>query len=229
MELCILIPAKNESLTISNTIDNLAIKLGDIRVNYLVINDHSDDDTEIILENLTLKYSNFNYLNNSDSSGVGNAIFFGLKHWKGDVVALCMADGSDSYIDILKSFSHIEDDGFDCVFGSRFIKGGNVKNYPAIKLILNRVFNNYVKIRSSYSYNDFTNIFKTYRRSAINEIMPIESANFSIGLEMSLKAYKKQMNILVIPISWTQRSAGKSKLNLMKNFKYYMKTLKHIS
>ena len=229
MELCILIPAKNEYLTISNTIDDLANKLSDIRVNFLVINDHSDDDTEFVLESLTLKYSNFKFLNNQDSPGVGNAISYGLKHWEGDVVALCMADGSDSYIDILKSFSYIENDGFDCVFGSRFIKGGNVENYPAIKLILNRLFNNYVKFRSSYNYNDFTNIFKTYRRSAINEIVPIASANFSIGLEMSLKAYKKQLNILVIPISWIQRSAGKSKLNLMKNFKYYMKTLKHIS
>ena len=122
----------------------------------------------------------------------------------------------------------IKEEEFDCVFGSRFIDGGSVHNYPCVKLILNRVFNNYVRLKSKYNYNDFTNIFKTYKRAAIDQITPIYANNFSIGIEMSLKAFKMGMKISVIPISWKQRVAGKSKLNIRKNFANYMQALRYL-
>jgi dolichol-phosphate mannosyltransferase len=227
MELCIIIPAKNEALTLAETIGNIQNKLnGVIPFNVLVVNDHSDDGTQELLEKLVLRYSNLKYISNEWDGGVGNAIRFGLSIWKGDIVALCMADGSDSPDDIILLYSAIYKGGYDCAFGSRFIRSGKVKNYSIIKLVLNRIFNTCVKFISGYRYNDFTNIFKVYHRRAIEEISPLNSVGFNIGLEMSLKAFKKKLNIIIIPISWQQRKAGDSKLKLGKNIRLYMTTLR---
>ena len=229
MELCVIIPAKNEMLTLTETIDNIQKKLeGEIPHNILVINDHSDDGTLQLLENLSRIYSNLKFVSNEWEGGVGNAIRFGLSQWQGDIVAICMADGSDAPEDILLSYKMICDDGYDCVFGSRFIKGGQVENYPFVKYFLNRIFNNWVRIKTGINYNDFTNIFKLYHRRSIEEIYPLNSTGFSIGLEMSLKAFKICLNIAIIPISWKQRKAGVSKLKLSENFKLYMSTLQKI-
>jgi len=226
MELCILIPAKNEEGALNETILNIHKKLSNIiPFNILVINDHSDDQTESILSNLSKTIANLSYINNGFDNGVGNAIKFGLESWKGDIVVICMADASDSPNDILVSYNKLIDGNYDCIFGSRFISGSSVKKYPIIKLILNRLFNNIVIFISKNKYNDFTNIFKMYSRKAIIEIRPIESTGFSIGLEMSLKVFSSKMKIGYIPISWKQRTSGKSKLNLVKNIRLYVSTL----
>jgi len=226
MELCVLIPAKNEEGSLNETILNIYKKLNNsISFNILVINDHSDDQTESILCNLSKTIANFSYINNRFDSGVGNAIKFGLESWKGDILVICMADGSDSPNDILESYYKLIDGNYDCVFGSRFIRGSSVKKYPILKLLLNRIFNNIVKVISKNKFNDYTNIFKMYSRKAIVEIYPIESTGFSIGLEMSLKAFSSKMKIGYIPISWKQRTSGRSKLNLIKNIRLYVSTL----
>ena len=122
--------------------------------NILVINDHSNDSTENVLVNLSKKYENLEYLNNLFNSGVGNAIKFGLERWEGDIVVICMADSSDSPDDILVSYKKMIEGGYDCIFGSRFIKGSRVINYPIVKLFLNRLFNNLVMLLFRNNYND---------------------------------------------------------------------------
>lgn len=226
MDLCILIPAKDEALTLPETIYNLYQKLyPDLPFNFLIINDHSTDNSIDVLKKLSEKYTNLYYVNNKYNGGVGNAIRYGLEIWKGDLIAICMADGSDSPKDIKKAYDLIYSENYQCVFGSRFIPGSVVREYPLLKLFLNRLFNNLVKILSFNNYNDFTNIFKVYDRDAIQSIKPLDSNNFSIGLEMSLKAFQNKLHIAIIPIDWQQRKAGKSKLNLRKNFSSYLKTL----
>jgi len=226
MELCILIPAKNEAGSLPSTISNIYELLNNnIHFNILVVNDHSEDNTQNIIIELSEKYKILSFVNNEFAGGVGSAIKYGLKKWKGDIVTICMADNSDSPLDIIQSYKMLIEGNYDCVFGSRFIKGSHIQNYPILKLILNRIFNNMVKLISNYDYNDFTNIFKTYNRTAINAIGPIETNGFSIGLEMSLKAFSNKLNIGIIPISWKQRTAGKSKLKLVMNINIYMSTL----
>jgi dolichol-phosphate mannosyltransferase len=227
MELCVIIPAKNEVFTLTETIENIYEKLNrKIIFNILVINDHSDDGTLKLLENLAVRFPNLKFLSNEWDSGVGNAIRFGLTKWQGDIVALSMADGSDSPEDILLSYKKIYMEGYDCAFGSRFIRNSKIENYPFVKFVLNRIFNNWVNFKTGIKYNDFTNIFKVYHRRSIDVILPIESTGFNIGLEMSLKAFKKGLNIAIIPISWSQRKAGVSKLKLSTNLKLYLSTLK---
>jgi|JI7StandDraft_1071085.scaffolds.fasta_scaffold98119_1 dolichol-phosphate mannosyltransferase len=229
MQLCVIIPAKNEMLTLTDTIFNIQKKLeGEIPFNILVVNDHSDDGTLQLLENLSRIYSHLKFVSNEWEGGVGNAIRFGLTQWQGDIVAISMADGSDAPKDILLSYKMICEDGYDCVFGSRFIKGGQVENYPFVKYLLNRIFNNWVRIKTGINYNDFTNIFKLYHRRSIEVIFPLDSTGFSIGLEMSLKAFKSGLSIAIIPVSWKQRKAGVSKLKLIENFKIYLSTIQKI-
>jgi dolichol-phosphate mannosyltransferase len=227
MELCILIPAKNEEESIIKTIQDIHNELINvIPFNILVINDHSDDQTESVLINLSKSITNLSYLNNEFEGGVGNAISYGLKKWKGDVIVICMADSSDSPKDILMSYNELVEGNYDCVFGSRFINGSTIYNYPFIKLLLNRLFNNLVKLFSKNNYNDFTNIFKMYSRNSIIKISPIDSKGFSIGLEMSLKGFSNNLKIKIVPISWMQRTSGQSKLNLLKNVRLYFSTLR---
>jgi len=226
MELCILIPAYNEEGSLNETISNIYSILSiNIRFNILVINDHSEDKTESILIGLSKQFENFSFVNNELELGVGNAIKFGLNRWSGDIVVICMADSSDSPVDIMSSYNKLIDENYDCIFGSRFISGSSVKNYSVFKLLLNRIFNNMVKYITNHNFNDFTNIFKMYTRHAINEIGQIQSDSFSIGLEMSLKAFYRKLNIGYLPISWKQRSSGKSKLRLFKNVRLFLLTL----
>lgn len=226
MELCVLIPAKNEALSLPATILDICNTLNEnVRFNILIVNDHSDDDTSDILNQFSNTYNNVFFVNNQFVPGVGNAISYGLEQWKGDVVVITMADASDDPNDILTSFNTLVKNGYDCVFGSRWIKGGKVEGYPINKLILNRIFNELVKILTRNKYNDFTNLFKMYSRTAINNIKPIESTGFSIGLEMSLKSFSKNLKIGIVPISWKKRSKGQSKLSLLKNIRLFAFTL----
>jgi dolichol-phosphate mannosyltransferase len=224
--LCIIIPAKNEEATISNTVAEFYNALNSvIDFSILIVNDYSDDNTSNVLNRLQKKYPIVKSIDNMYPGGVGNAIRYGIDNSKGTVIAICMADGSDSPKDVLESYKLIINEGYECVFGSRFIKGGHVIDYPYVKLLLNRIFNNGVELITRNQYNDYSNIFKMYRRTVIDKIMPISSEGFSIGLEMSMKAFNVNAKIKVIPITWKQRKAGKSKLNLIKNIKVYMTTL----
>lgn len=223
MECCILIPARNEAQVLPQTIEMLYQDLpSDLSFNILVVNDHSTDDTEKVLGHLKEKYAKFDFINNKNNGGVGNAISYGLDIWNGDVVSICMADGSDSPEDVAIAFKLMENENLDCVFGTRFGKLSQIKNYPLIKFILNRIFNNLVRLCYAIDYNDFTNLFKVYNRRAIQSIKPLESSDFSIGLEMCLKAYNSNLNIHTIPIAWEKRAKGKSKLKIKDNISSYI-------
>jgi dolichol-phosphate mannosyltransferase len=221
----IIIPAKDECESIGETLFQLDSSIErDIPMEIVVIDDYSNDNTSQIVNDSHLSRKTSCY-RNQNSPGVGNAIRYGLTKAKGDIIAICMADSSDSATDINRSYKLINSNEFDCVFGSRFIPGGTIENYPKTKLMYNRVFNTFVKLISNNNYNDYTNIFKTYSSDSIKRIQPFKSSGFSIGLEMSLKAFKNNERIKVIPISWRQREKGESKLNISKQFKEYVKTL----
>lgn len=223
--LSIIIPAKNEEESIVETIENIVEKFeNNIEYEILIINDYSDDNTELIIARLSLEYPQVNYSKNTNKRGVGNAIKYGIEKSKGNIISICMADGSDSPLDILNSYHYILEEQFDCVFGSRFIKDAIVVNYPIVKKVLNRLFNQLVKIVTKNDYNDFTNLFKVYKKEVIDSISPLSSDGFSIGLEMSLKTFKAGYKVKIIPISWCQRKAGKSKLKLYNNIKVYFQT-----
>lgn len=228
MTLCILIPAYNEAQHLPLTITNIynALINAEIEHNILVINDHSTDNSESILQHLSQTISTLSYKSNTYGRGFGNALRFGLDNWRGEVVAIMMADASDEPTDVVRYYEEITLKKVDCVFGSRFIKGSQVHNYPVVKLLFNRAFNSILRLLTAQKFNDFTNAFKAYRRVVIEECQPFISENFSLTVEIPLKALSKGFSYSVIPIRWTQRKYGFSKLNLIKNTPSYLRVVK---
>jgi len=211
----LIIPAHNEELVIEETIRHFykALKKENIRHELLVINDNSKDKTEEILIKLKSEIKTLRYINNSPPNGFGYALLKGLKNFKGEYVVFVMADMSDRPEDLISYYREIRK-GYDCVFGSRFIKGGWTKDYPINKLILNRIINNIIRVLFSIKYNDVTNAFKMYSKETIQGLEPIIAKQFNITVELPLKVIVRGYSYSVIPNAWTNRKKGVSKLKI---------------
>jgi dolichol-phosphate mannosyltransferase len=83
-----------------------------------------------VLEQLAQKYPSLKYETNLGPNGFGYAVRYGLERFSGDCVAIMMADLSDSPYDLIRYYTTMMEGNYDCVFGSRFIKGGKVIDYP---------------------------------------------------------------------------------------------------
>ena len=105
-------------------------------------------------------------------------------------------------------------DGYECAFGSRFIKSSRVIDYPVIKLVANRIVNILIRYSFNIDYNDVTNAFKMYKREVIAGCRPIISPHFNLTVEIPLKAIIRGYSWKVIPISWKNREKGVAKLKL---------------
>lgn len=216
MKLSIVMPAHNEEQSIVETIDKIEHAFAATAIDYeiLVINDKSTDGTLAVLEQLSDKYPNFRYLTNEGPGGFGYAVRYGLENFSGDCVAVMMADLSDSPEDLIRFYRKMVDGNFDCVFGSRFIKGGKVIDYPIVKKIINRIANTIIRVVMGIRYNDTTNAFKLYRREVIDGVKPLLSPHFNLTIELPLKAIIRGYSYTVLPNSWTNRKFGVSKLKI---------------
>jgi len=128
-------------------------------------------------------------------------------------VAVMMADLSDSPQDLVRFYRKMQE-GFDCVFGSRWIRGGEVVDYPIVKRWVNRLSNTIVRLVFRLRYNDCTNAFKLYSRDTIEGIKPFLSPHFNLTLELPLKAIVRGYSYAVLPNSWRNRKTGESKLKI---------------
>src|SRR5215813_13363192 len=144
--------------------------------------------------------------------GFGRALVAGLDEMKGDAMVLMVADESDDCRDVVRYWKTLQQ-GYDCVFGSRFIKGGRVIDYPKLKLVLNRLANLFLKVMFNIPLNDTTNAFKAYRREVIAGCRPLISPHFNITVELPLKASVRGYSCTTIPITWCNRRSGTSKLS----------------
>lgn len=147
--------------------------------------------------------------------GFGFAVRAGLDVFTGDAVAVVMADGSDSPSDVLR-YKRLLEEGYDCAFGSRFVRGSLVRDYPKLKLLLNRIVNFGIRLLFRHGYNDTTNAFKAYRREVIETVQPLLSNHFNLTVELPLKAIVRGHSYAITPISWTNRRTGVSKLSLQE-------------
>ncbi len=215
MKLSVVIPAYNESESITETLESLyqVLQREQIPHEILVVNDNSKDNTLEVLENLKKTILSLNVITNAGPNGFGYAVRKGLENFSGDCVAVMMADLSDSPEDLVAYYKKLLE-GYDCVFGSRWSKGGKVYDYPRHKLFLNRAVNNMVRLLFGIRYNDCTNAFKMYRKETIQGIQPLLSPHFNLTLEMPLKAIVRGYTYAVLPNSWTNRKFGVSKLKI---------------
>ncbi len=223
LTLSIVIPAYNEEGCIAQTIQSITYLLDQKQIAYdiLVVNDNSRDRTEGILQQLRAENSKVNYINNYYPNGFGFAVRCGLETFQGDAVVIVMADCSDAPEDIVGYYYKLHE-GYDCVLGSRFTKGGKVVDYPTHKLIVNRLANLFIQILFGLKFNDTTNAFKCYRRGVIEGVSPLLSHHFNLTVEIPLKAIARGYSYTTIPITWRNRTTGVSKLKLKEMGSRYL-------
>lgn len=224
MKLTILIPAHNEETCVGSTIRNLyqRLRAEEIEHEILVVNDASADGTESILASLCADIDSLHYINNSPPNGYGFAVRKGLDNFMGDAVCIYMADASDRPEDVVRYFRVMEQTQADCIFGSRFIHGGMVKDYPGLKLFLNRCANTFIQLLFGLRYNDVTNAFKLYKREVIEGSKPILSHHFNLTVELPLKAIVRGYSYRVVPNHWINRKTGESKLKIKEMGSRYL-------
>ncbi len=223
MKLSVVMPAHNEEGSIHSTMIGLIQIFHEAEIDFeiLVVNDNSSDSTEHLLQDLSQNFTSVRYVNNSPPNGFGFAVRKGLEIFSGDAVVIVMADGSDDPQDVVNFFRKLEE-GYDCVFGSRFIREGKTINYPKFKLFLNRAANLLIQFLFGIAYNDVTNAFKMYRRSTIEGLKPFLSHHFNLTVELPLKAIVRGYSYTVLPNSWTNRKSGVSKLKIKEMGSRYL-------
>jgi dolichol-phosphate mannosyltransferase len=211
----IVIPARDEQDSLPPTLRDLHETFTQAGVPHeiVVVDDGSRDRTWEVLQELKAAIPGLAPVRNPGPHGFGRAVVYGLNHMKGDACAIMMADASDSPADAL-TYWRLLNEGWDCVFGSRFVKGGEVVDYPRVKLLVNRLANFLVRVGFNIPLNDTTNAFKAYRRTVIEGCRPFLSPHFNLTVEIPLKAIVRGYTWTVVPISWRNRKYGEAKLKI---------------
>lgn len=223
MKLSVVIPAHNEVDSIAATVRAVTAALAAAQIDYevVVVDDASTDGTGRVVAELAEEDPRVRGRSSPYAPGFGLAVRAGLGVYSGDAVAIVMADLSDSPEDLVRYYGVLED-GYDCVFGSRFLPGSAVYDYPRFKLVMNRLVNAGIRLVFRHGYNDTTNAFKAYRREVIDSVAPLMSHHFNLTVELPLKAVVRGHTYAVLPISWRNRAAGVSKLRLQEMGSRYL-------
>jgi dolichol-phosphate mannosyltransferase len=221
--LSVVIPARDEEGCIASTVEHLHVELRLRAVPHeiIVVDDGSKDRTWEILKTTKKRVPVLRSVQSPPPHGFGRAIIAGLQEMRGDAVVVMMADECDDCRDVVRYWETLQQ-GFDCVFGSRFVKGGGVIDYPKVKLLLNRCANFLLKMLFAIKLNDTTNAFKAYRREVIEGCKPLISPHFNITVELPLKAIVRGYSWTTIPITWRNRRSGTSKLKLKEMGSRYL-------
>ena len=215
MKLSVVIPAHDEEQVIERTLRALEAQLDPEGIDYevCVVDDGSRDRTGAVVERVAADNPRVRLIRKDVPRGFGYAVRAGLQVFSGDAVVIVMADGSDDPRDVVLYYRVLEA-GYDCAFGSRFMPGAIVRDYPRVKLAINRSVNLGIRTLFRHGYNDTTNAFKAYRREVIEQLQPLVSPHFNLTVEMPLKAITRGFSYAIVPTSWSNRAAGKSKLQL---------------
>ena len=227
--LSVVIPARDEEASVASTVEHLHSELRSHNVPHeiIIVDDASADRTWEIVNAIKSRIPVVTALQSPPPHGFGRAIAAGLDKMLGDAVVLMMADESDDCRDVVR-YWHTLQQGYDCVFGSRFIKGGRTIAYPKLKLLLNRCANLFLQVMFNIPYNDTTNAFKAYRREVIAGCRPLVSPHFNITVELPLKAIVRGYSWTTIPISWRSRQTGIPKLKIKEMGSRYMFSWLHV-
>jgi dolichol-phosphate mannosyltransferase len=223
MKLSVVIPAQNEEGSVGKTVEGVAAVLEREGIDYevVVVNDDSDDSTEAVVAALGERNPRIRVHRSHNERGFGNAIRAGLDVFSGDAVAIVMADASDDPEDLV-GYHQLLEEGYGCAFGSRFVAGAKVHDYPRVKYVVNRLANQFIRILFRHHYNDTTNAFKAYRREVVETIQPLLSKHFNLTVEMPLKAIVRGHSYAVIPTDWTNRTSGEAKLAMKEMGSRYL-------
>ena len=223
MKLSVVMPAQNEEGSVGKTVEGVVAVLEREGLDYevVVVNDDSEDSTAAVVAAIGAENPRVRCHRSHYERGFGMAIRAGLDVFEGDAVAIVMADASDNPEDLVRYYRLLEE-GWDCAFGSRFMAGAKVYDYPRLKLTINRLANWFIRILLRHRYNDTTNAFKAYKREVIETIQPLLSKHFNLTVEMPLKAIVRGHTYAVIPTDWTNRATGVAKLKMKEMGSRYL-------
>jgi len=221
--LTVVIPARDEEGCICSAIEHLHVelRLHNVPHEIVVVDDGSTDRTGELLRELQKRLPQLRPIQNTGLHGFGRAVIFGLDHMAGDAAVIMMADESDDCRDVVRYWKELNE-GYDCVFGSRFVKGGGTIDYPWLKLALNRMANTFLRLLFRIKLNDTTNAFKAYRKEAIDGCRPLIAPHFNLTIELPLKAIVRGYTWTVIPITWRNRRSGAAKLKIKEMGSRYL-------
>ena len=211
----VVIPARNEEESLPHTVTEIHRVLVQENVPHeiVVVDDGSGDRTWPVLQELRQRVPTLVPVQNTGPHGFGCAVVCGFESIRGDACTIMMADASDSPADAVR-YWRLLNEGWDCAFGSRFVKGGSVTDYPRFKRLVNRTANLLVRIGFNIPLNDTTNAFKAYRRTVIEGCRPFLAPHFNLTVEIPLKAIVRGSTRTVHPISWQNRRHGVPKLKI---------------
>ena len=221
--LSIVIPCRNEEGAIASTVEHLHVelRLHGVEHEIVTVDDGSTDSTWAVMKKVTESVTTLRPVQNHGEHGFGRAVVYGIDHSQGDAVVVMMADESDDCRDVVR-YWQLLGEGYDAVFGSRFVRGGGVIDYPAHKLLINRMANLFLRLLFHVPLNDFTNAFKAYRRNALEGCRPFLSPHFNLTVELPLKVIVRGYSWTVMPITWRNRRSGISKLRIREMGSRYL-------
>ncbi len=221
--LSIVIPARDEEGCIVSTVEHLhlELRLNSIPHEIVAVDDGSSDSTWVKLRDLAAHLPELKPVQNNGRHGFGRAIIHGLDSMTGDAVVIMMADESDDSRDVVR-YWELLNQGWDAVFGSRFVKGGGVIDYPWLKLRINRLANFFIRMLFASGLNDTTNAFKAYRSTVIQGCRPFLSPHFNLTVELPLKTMTRGYTWTTTPITWRNRRTGMPKLKIKEMGSRYL-------
>ena len=221
--LSVVIPARDEEGSLPSMVEHLhtELTLRGVPHEIIVVDDGSKDRTWEILQTLRERIPELRPVKNEGPHGFGRAIIRGLDGMTGDAVTIMMADESDDSHDVVRYWEKLNE-GYDCIFGSRFMKGGGAIDYPRFKLLVNRLANYFLSVLFHIKLNDTTNAFKAYRKTVIDGCRPLIAPHFNLTVELPLKAIVRGYSWTVIPITWRNRRHGEAKLKIREMGSRYL-------
>jgi dolichol-phosphate mannosyltransferase len=222
--LLICIPTYNESENILRLIERLR-RIDNFHI--LVIDDNSPDGTANIV--LQQNYTNVSLLNRPSKSGLGPAYIAGFD-WaiqqKYQYVVELDADGSHHPEQLPSLISAIK--SCDMVIGTRWMPGGSVENWPVIRKAISRIGTFYAQKVLRLPYRDLTSGYRVISVNALERVnfKKVESLGYGFQIEMALRVHEAGLNIVQVPITFTERIRGKSKMSKRIVIEAFIQTTK---
>lgn len=211
----VIIPTYNEKENIESIID--AVSSISVPFDIMIIDDNSPDGTGDIVRGLQEKYKNLHLIAREEKLGLGTAYIRGFK-WaleKGyDLIYEMDADFSHNPRDLERLYATCMD-GVDLAIGSRYISGVNVVNWPLGRVLMSYVASIYVRIITGMKIKDTTAGFKAYKREVLEtiDLDNIRSRGYAFQIEMKFTTWKFGFRVKEIPIIFTERQEGASKMS----------------
>jgi len=211
----VIIPTYKEKENIESIVT--AISALPVKFDILVIDDNSPDGTADIVKKMQSSFTNLYLIERQGKLGLGTAYITGFK-WalERDYTFIYEMDADFSHDpnDLIKLYKACNEDGADLAIGSRYISGVNVVNWPLSRVLMSYIASIYVRIITGMKIMDTTAGFKCYKREVLQNIKPdhIKSVGYGFQIEMKFTTWKLGYKIVEIPIIFTDRKLGASKM-----------------